>query len=184
MSYSLILFFGFVALLLAALGWALWQPRRQSSPQPEQQPPNAGGERHVTHLQQIHQVLSAEDFEFVRKSGSRTLNRRFRKERLRVVRAYLDAIRGDFENLMRMARVIAVMSPEVVAVEEFERMRLTATFRWRYQVLHWKLMAGFAPMAQMDNLSNLVSGLSVRMETAVRELGERAALAAGIGIRT
>jgi hypothetical protein len=33
-------------------------------------------------------------------------------------------------------------------------------------------------MTQLDGLSNLVSGLSVRLEMAVQELGERAAAAA------
>jgi len=37
---------------------------------------------------------------------------------------------------------------------------------------------GVAPMTQLDGLSNLVSGLSVRMEAALKELGERAAVAA------
>jgi hypothetical protein len=37
---------------------------------------------------------------------------------------------------------------------------------------------GFATVPQLDGLSDLVSGLSVRMEAAVKELGERSAAAA------
>jgi hypothetical protein len=77
-----------------------------------------------------------------------------------------------------MARVIAALSPEVVAVQEFERLFLTVMFAWRYQMTRWKLWTGLAPMTQLDGLSNLVSGLSVRLELAVQELGERAAAAA------
>jgi hypothetical protein len=40
------------------------------------------------------------------------------------------------------------------------------------------LLAGWAPMAQIGTLSDLLSGLSVRLEAAMKELGERAALAA------
>jgi hypothetical protein len=87
-------------------------------------------------------------------------------------------VRGDFHSLLRMARVIAVLSPEVAAVQEFERLRLTAKFNWQYQLIRWKLLAGFATLPQLDGLSNLVSALSVRMEAAMKELGERAALAA------
>jgi hypothetical protein len=79
---------------------------------------------------------------------------------------------------LRMARAIAALSPEVVAVREFERLRLTAVFAWRYQVIRWRLLTGLAPMSQLAGLSDLVSGLSVRMEMAVQELGERAAAAA------
>jgi hypothetical protein len=77
-----------------------------------------------------------------------------------------------------MARVIAVLSPEVAAAHEFARLQLTANFLWRYQLIRWKLLLGFAPVLQLNGLSDLVSGLSVRMETALKELGERAALAA------
>ncbi len=48
----------------------------------------------------------------------------------------------------------------------------------RLKMIRWKLLAGFAPVPQLDGLSNLVSGLSVRMEAAMKELGERAAAAA------
>lgn len=180
MSFSLILSFGLVALLMTGLVWALWQPRTQtqSSIFRNGRSLNSASERPVIHLPQIRQVLSAEDFEYVGNHASRESKRRFRKERLRIVRGYLDALRTDFSNLLRMARVIAVLSPQIVAVEEFERLRLTATFRWRYQVIRWRLLAGLVPMAQLEGLSNVVSGLSVRMETAIRELGERTALAA------
>jgi hypothetical protein len=101
-----------------------------------------------------------------------------RRERLRVALAYLAAVRGDFQSLLRTAKVFAVLSPEVAAVHELERLRLTAKFTWHYQMIRWKLLAGFAPVPQLHRLSNLVSGLSVRMEMAMRELGERAAAAA------
>ena len=40
-----------------------------------------------------------------------------------------------------------------------------------------QLRAGLVPIPGLDGLSDLVSGLSVRMETAMNELAERAALA-------
>ncbi len=47
-------------------------------------------------------------------------------------------------------------------------------------MIRWKLLTGLAPMTQLAGLSDLVSGLSVRMETAMNELGERAAAAADL----
>jgi len=95
-----------------------------------------------------------------------------------VALAYLSALRGDFQSLLRMARVIAVLSPEVAAVQEFERLRLTVNFLWRYRIIRMSVWAGYAPLPQMDGLSNLISGFSVRLEAAMKELGERAALVA------
>ncbi len=112
------------------------------------------------------------------KYSSREVRRRIRHERRRVALAYLAVLRGDFQSLLRMAKVIAALSPEVAAVHEFERLRLTAKFAWQYEMIRWKLLAGFATVPQLDGLSDLVSGLSVRMEAAMKELGERAAAAA------
>ena len=177
MNLALILFFGFVAVLLLALGWALRKPRNarnlKSDPQALEQ-----GQRHVDYLPQIRQALAKTDYDFLSKRASRGAQRRVRRDRRGIALNYLAALRGDFQGLLRMARVIAVLSPDVAAAHEFERLRLTAKFAWQYQMIRWKLTVGFAPLPQLDGLSELVSGLSVRMEAALKELGERAALAA------
>jgi len=178
LSLSLFLLFGFVGILLLGLGWALWEPRERRKLQTDPRSLDEDGERHVTYLPQIRQALSPMDFDFLLKSASRELQRRVRLERLGVALAYLSAVRADFHRLLRTARVIAVLSPEVAAVHELERLRLTAKFAWQYKMIRWQLLAGFAPAPQLDGLSNLVSGLSVRMEAAMKELGERAAAAA------
>jgi len=177
LSVSLYLFFGFVAALLLGLGWALREPRKRGKLDRDSCSLEERGQRHVAYLPQIRQALAPADYDFLTKKTSCEVQRRFWKERRGVARAYLAALRGDFQSLLRMARVIAVLSPEVAAVHEFERLRLAASFFWRYQMIRWKLLLGFAPMPQLDGLSNLVSGLSVRMEAALKELGERAALA-------
>ena len=178
MSLTLNLFFGFVAILLLALGWALRSPRKQRKLEVDPRPLEELGQRHVTYLPQIRQAFATTDYEFLSEKASLEVQRRVRRERRGVALAYLAALRGNFQSLLRMARVIAALSPEVVAVQEFERLRLTGMFAWRYQMIRWRLWTGLAPMTQLDGLSNLVSGLSVRLEMAVQELGERAAAAA------
>jgi len=178
MSVSWFLFFGFVLVLILAFGWALRTPGRLRKLRRDARPLEAGRERHVTYLPQIRQALAQPDYEFLSARGSREVRRRVRRERLHVALSYLAALREDFQSLLRMARVIAVLSPEVAAAHEFERLRLTAEFNWRYQWIRCRLFLGFAPLPQLDGLSNLVSNLSVRIETAMKELGERAALAA------
>lgn len=177
MTFSLVLFVGFITILLLGLAGALWVPRERRALPADPRLFEEGGQNPVAYLPQIRQALALADYDFLSKRASRGVQRRVRLERRKVVRAYLHALRGDFQTLLRMARVIAVLSPEVVAVQELERLRLTAQFSWRYQMIHWKLLAGRAPLRQLDRLSNLVSGLSVRMEAAIKELGERAAIA-------
>ena len=177
MNLTLILFFGFVALLLLALGWALRKPRNARN-LPTDPDALEEGQRHVDYLPQIRQALAAADYDFLSRRASRGALQRVRRDRRGIALAYLAALRGDFQSLLRMASVIAVLSPEVAAAHEFERLRLTTKFAWQYQMIRWKLKAGFAPLPQLDGLSALVSGLGVRMEAALKELGERAALAA------
>lgn len=180
MSASWFLFLGFVAVLILALSWALWTPGRRRKPRRDRRPLDADRERHVTYLPQIRQALAQPDFDFLSEKAPKEVRRKVRRERLHVALSYLAALREDFRSLLRMARVIAVLSPEVAAAHEFERLRLTAEFNWRYQLTRCKLFLGFAPLEQLDGLSNLVSGVSVRIEAAMKELGERAALAAEI----
>jgi hypothetical protein len=178
LSLTLILFFGFVAILLLALGWAVWEPREPRKLEADPRSLEEHGQRHMSYLPQIRQAFAKTDYDFLSERAAREVQLRIRRERRGVALAYLAALRGDFQSLLRMARAIAALSPEVVAVREFERLRLTAMFAWRYQVIRWRLLTGLAPMSQLAGLSDLVSGLSVRMEMAVQELGERAAAAA------
>jgi hypothetical protein len=167
-----------VAVLLLGLGWALWKPWEQKNIDSDPRWLEGRDQRHTNYLPQIRQALAAADYDFLSKRASRGTQRRVRRERLNVALAYLGALRGDFESLLRMARVIAALSPEVDAAHEFERLRLTAEFAWRYQMIRWKLLTGMTPLVQLAGLSDLVSGLSVRLEQAMKELGERAAVAA------
>jgi len=178
LNLPLMLFIGFVAVLLLVLVWGLRRPQERRKLRGGPQSLDENDRRHVTYLPQIRQALAKADFKFLRERASEKVQRRVRRERRNVALAYLDALRGDFHSLLRTARVIAVLSPDVAAVHEFERLRLTAKFGLQYQLIRWKLLAGFATLPQLDGLSNLVSGLSVRMEAAMKELGERAALAA------
>jgi hypothetical protein len=70
-----------------------------------------------------------------------------------------------------------VLSPEVAAARELERLRLKLEFTWRFEWIRLTLLAGQTPAAQLGALSDLLSGLSVRLEAAMKELGERAAFA-------
>lgn len=177
MNLSLFLFGGLLAILLVALIWALRAPRRLWKPDAHTALLEETGKRHVNFLPQIRQALAETDYLYLSRKAPALVVRRVRRERSRVVMAYLSAVREDFHSLLRMAKIIARLSPEVVTLHEFERVRLTVLFAWHYQLVHLQLRAGLIPISGLDGLSDLVSGLSVRMETAMNELGERVALA-------
>ena len=166
-----------VVILLLLLGWAFYGlPRRGEKP-PDSLVLEDLSRRHVVFLPQIRQALAPQDFSFLASHGSKKLVRRVRNERRRVALAYLAAVQADFRRLLKLARLVALLSPEVVAVREFEQFRLSCEFSLRCQWIRARLILGPTPFSQLNGLSSMVSGLSVRLETAITELGERAALA-------
>jgi hypothetical protein len=176
---SVLFLAGAVAVLLVLLFWAARPSRRQDQPAP---PPLESMEeparQHATYFGVIRQAMSEEDLAFLATRGPVRLVRRAHKERQRIALLYLADLRADFERLLRLARVIAVLSPEVPASHEFERLRLTARFSWRYQLVRLGLYAGLLLLPQLSGLSQIVSELAFRMESAMKDLGERAAVAA------
>lgn len=178
MNFTMFFFIGLVAILLFLLAWALRSPARPRAPETGPYALHETGRRHVSFLPAIQQALGKTDFEFLSERVPKDLVKRVRRERRSIALAYLSALRADFESLLRVAIVVAKLSPKLAAMQEFERFRLTAEFAWRYFVIRLQLRAGFAPIPQLEDLSELLSALSVRMEAAVREMGERAALAA------
>jgi hypothetical protein len=177
-SLPLLLLCGLVVVLLLLLIWALRGSRTQTKFELGPGFLEETGKRHISFLPQIRQALAKTDDEFLSGRGLRALQRRVRRERRAVALAYLSALRGDFQHLLRTAKIIALLSPQVAALQEFERFGLTVKFGWRYEMIRMQLRTGLAPIPRLDGLGDLVAGLSVRMETAMTELGERAALAA------
>lgn len=178
MSLVFYLFFAIVALLILLFAWSLANPKKPAAPVlplAVQQDPHGSP---IAHLPQIRQALAREDEEFLARAGGDVLLRRLKKERRHVALTYLHALRQDFDGLLRTAKIIASLSPEIGVGQEFERVRLTVIFLWRYRMAQLALYTGYAPLPEMAALSNFISGLSVRLEEAVKAMGERATLAA------
>lgn len=172
------LFVGLIGLLILLFVWAIRGSRGRTARSFDQNILDSFGRNHISHWPQVRQALDKTDCAFVASRAPQKVVREMKRERRRVALAYLLALRGEFEGLLRTARVIALLSPEVAAVQELERLRLTIRFLWRYRIVRMSVWAGYASLPQMDGLSNIISGFSVRVEAAIKELGERAALVA------
>lgn len=132
---------------------------------------------HVVYLEQMRQALQKEDLAFLTSRGSADLAREVKRERTRVLLRYLEAMHGDFDQLIRLARVIAVLSPEIAPAQEWERLRLAVWFSLNYFLLRARLHLGLAAMPQLNGIGQRLGDLAMRIEKAMTELGERAALA-------
>jgi hypothetical protein len=140
--------------------------------------------RDLNNMPQIRQSMDPADFEFAKAKGGRHLETRLRRERRNVALLYLAAIRRDFEHSLRVARVIAVLSPEVSGSHEYERIRLAMIFRWRFQMTKARLLIGIIPQPQLLTVWRMAASIAMQMEETMAKLGERAALAAELALQS
>lgn len=175
MNPSLLLFSGVGLVLLVLLAWLSFTSRRIKPEERAGSRPERDW-RHISYLGYVNQALGGADIEFLKARGSSALAKRVEKERRQIALKYLLAIRTDFEKLVDFARVVAVMSPDLELARELQSLRLQMGFSYRYHLIYARLRLGIAPSNALANLSNMLSALTVRMEAAISELGERAAL--------
>lgn len=178
MNSTLLILMGFAVLMLLLLSWVLRDPRKLARSNGDLDSTEELGQHHVGYFPQVRQALATEDLVFLSSRGSAQLVRRMRRERRKIAMDYLSCLRGDFLKLWRLARVIASMSPQVGVTQELARFRLGVIFSLHYELIRIKFFFGFAPLPELGSLSDVVSRLSIRLETAMNDLGERAALAA------
>jgi hypothetical protein len=133
---------------------------------------------HISKLPQIKQALANSDFMYLNERGYPALAKRIQKERRRIALNYLACLRVEFEKLLRLARMVAAMSPHLAAAQELQGLQLNLEFSYRYYLIYFRLVSGVGPLKAIGSLSNMVSALTIRMETAMSELGEQAALGA------
>jgi hypothetical protein len=171
------IFSSVAVLLLAVLIWALRAPRRSSRGNFDLNSLEQPGRRNATYLSLIRRASSKDDLEFLSRRGYTKIRERLHRERRKVILLYLDHLRFDFDRLTKIARAVAALSPSVGIRQEFERAQLSFEFLARYYAIRLAFGWGFVPIAQLSQLSQMVSQLSIQMETLMKEFGERAAMA-------
>lgn len=139
---------------------------------------------HLCNMASLRQALEPDDVRFVKEKGGSALASELRRERRRVAVLYLEALRRDFESLLRIARVTALLSPEVSAPDEYQRLRLSLTFYIRFNLLRLRFLLGGSAMPGLRGLGEMVTSLAVQMETAIAQLGEKAVLAAELALQS
>jgi len=127
--------------------------------------------KHVPNLSQIRQALDRADFEYLAAKVNEKAARRMHAERRRIALKYLAGLRGDFEQLMDAAQVVASLSPQVEAKEEWKRFRLSVEFKVKYQLVRAKIAMHAPGFRGLENLVQLVSSLAMNLERAVGEIG-------------
>jgi hypothetical protein len=167
-----LLFFGFLALLVIALLLLASRPSNRQFTPPTDVFEALSQSRHWSRLPQIVLALRPEDTEHLRESGRVALMQTLRWQRRRIALNYLDQLQQEFEMLLEISRVLAVMSPEVIGMEEMERWKLSVAFAANCAFLRWKLRLGLQPFSGFTLLSNMASNIARELDTATTRIAE------------
>jgi hypothetical protein len=175
MTITLLLFL-LAALVLFVL--LLWAARPQTDLRsPEGLLQSLTEERHYYRLPQIMQSLQREDPEFLTRSGQSELGQKIRDDRRRIALRYLEVLQKDFETLLKASAVLATMAPDLAPMQEWERLKLSVRFAVLCSFLKYSLRLGLSPLASFGKLSEMASGIAMRLDAATARISERAALA-------
>ena len=171
MSLPVILLVLFALLLVGLLAWALRLPARRVLPETDIFEA-LHRSRHSSRMPQVLRALQPADTEHLRDSGQVALMQTLRRQRRRIALNYLNQLQEEFEMLLEISRVLAVMSPDAVGMEEMERWRLSLTFAATCAFLRWKLRLGLQPFSGFTILSNMASNISLELDTATTRIAE------------
>ena len=171
MSLPVILLVLFAILLVGLLSWALRPPAR--SPRPSLDAFEALRQsRHSSRMSHILQALQPQDAEYLRSAGQPSLMQTLRRQRRVIALNYLQHLQEEFEMLLEISRALAVMSPELIAMEEMERWKLSLAFAANCAFLKWKLRLGLQPFSGFTLLSNIAASFARRLEAATTRIAE------------
>lgn len=176
MNLSFALFIALPILFVLLLLWALRPPKRRLM-SPNEVFEALSAQRHYERLPQILQALRKDDTEYVENCGRRELVPRLRAERKRIALQYLGCLQEDFEVLLEASRIIAALSPEVIPMHEYERLKLGLRFSFFCHYLRWRLRLGLQTWDAFGAISDMAGSMTLQLETAAARLGERAAMA-------
>jgi hypothetical protein len=126
--------------------------------------------KHFRYFPQIRQALSAGDDRYLREVASPPLAQRVLAERRAVARKFLRGLREDYSSLERLARVVTSMSPVISRHQEAERILLGLQFRMLYGLVLLRLSTGRVPLEQVEQLTELIGRLALRMEQAMAQI--------------
>jgi hypothetical protein len=171
MSLPVILLVPFALLLVGLLAWALRPPAHQTRPDLDvfdalQQ------SRHSSRISHVLQALQPADTEYLRETGQVALMQTLRRQRRRIALNYLDQLQEEFEMLLEISRALALMSPEVIGMQEMERWKLSLAFTATCAFLRWKVRLGLQPFSGFTLLSTMAADIGCQLDAATTRIAE------------
>jgi len=171
MTLPVLLLFLFALLLIVLLAWALLPSAERARSDLDvfealRRP------RHASRISHVMQALQPADTEYLRETGQVALMQTLRRQRRRIALDYLNHLQQEFEMLLEVSRVLAVMSPEALGIEEMGRWKLSLTFAANCAFLRWKLRLDLQPFSGFTLLSSMATDIARQLDAATTRLAE------------
>jgi hypothetical protein len=173
MSLPVLFLVLFALLLVLLLAWALRPLAPQNRPAMDVFEALRQS-RHSSRISYVLQALHPADTEYLRETGQVALMQTLRRQRRRIAVGYLDQLQEEFETLLEISRVLAVMSPTAMGMEEMERWKLSLVFAANCSFLRWKLRLGLQPFSGFALLSKMATDIARQLDTATTRIAEAA----------
>jgi len=99
--------------------------------------------------------------------------REIRAERRRIALHYLHQLQAEFETLLEISRAVAVMAPEVVAVEEMECWKFGLVLAMNCTLLRRRLRLRLRPVSGFTSISSMATGIVRHLESATTRMAAK-----------
>lgn len=166
-----------VASLLGLLIWSSGRASSKNTPSAERLSDSSLECRHFSNFQQLKQIFDVLDIRYLKERAHGTVSTAVQQERRIIALKFLHGLREDFLRLQEASSIVAAMSPEVDAQEEWRRFWLTAAFRVKFVLLRIRFATGLPTSTAFQDLAWLVSSVAMEFERSIKEIAARAALA-------
>lgn len=138
---------------------------------------------HCRHFPQISLLLQPDDRRFVEQRASAEVARAWKRERRKIMLAYLKGLAEDFNRLETLARLLASLSSEVSRKREWEWFWMGLQFRIMFKLLTLRFTFGHFSLPHLARLTDFVAShaaeLEVRMSQMSGMLPSRMRMSAG-----
>lgn len=129
---------------------------------------------HTSHLFPVLQALGPEDAQFLSALGRPELAARLVQQRKRIALMYLQSLQNEFDCLLAASKTLALMSPQLMPMEEFERLKLSIRFALLCPYMRMRLRFGLSSRGGFDMLSAMAARITMALEGATAASAERA----------
>ncbi|MGA8220697.1 MAG: hypothetical protein WB780_03515 [Candidatus Acidiferrales bacterium] len=123
---------------------------------------------HTQHFPQLKHALDSTDKRYISRKVSSELQRSWRDERGKILKSFVEGLARDFGRVVRLGRVVDLISPGAPKADGTERFWLALRFRLHFRILsRWVSGDGRIVIWQVQRLTAVVGSLSAMAEAGM-----------------